>query len=181
MCSASQDFSIYDNLCTCGASIPPSLAKREQRPERIQMAKFLDHSLHQKWVTKRDKPAPTYCCSPDIGWEKLGSDNIHECKVCCSKEFSCKKTQILNILRISDPDIFERGESHRQGQMPFDSLSLEDSRLLQNRKEPPSEGKPQREGVWYGRRIVVLFRKKNLSPAPGIKKKNKNEIGRDFN
>ena len=54
-------------------------------------------------------------------------------------------------------------------------------RLLQNRKEPPSEGKPQTEVVWYGRRIVVLFRKKNLSPAPGIKKKNKKEIGRDFN
>ena len=155
----SEDFftiATWINLCTCGASIPPSLAKREQRPERIQLAKFLDHSLHQKWVTKRDKPAPTYCCSPDIGWEKLGSDNIHECKVCCSKEFSCNF--FLNILRISDPDIFERGESHRQGQMPFDSLSLEDLRLLQNRKELPSEGKPQTEVVWWGRRIVVLFR-----------------------
>ena len=95
----------------------------------------------------RKERCPTYCCSPDIGWEKLGSDNIHECKVCCSKEFSCKKTQILNILRIPDPELFERGESHRQGQMPFDSLSLEDLRLLQNRKEPPSEGKPRTEGV----------------------------------
>ena len=116
MCSAphiSEDFftiATWINLCTCGASIPPSLAKREQRPERVQLAKFLDHSLHQKWVTKRDKPAPTYCCSPDIGWEKLGSDNIHECKVCCSKEFSCKKTQILNIFENIGSEAFWKGK-----------------------------------------------------------------------
>ena len=51
-CSAqhiSEDFfniAIWINLCTCGASIPPSLAKREQRPERIQLVKLLHLSLH---------------------------------------------------------------------------------------------------------------------------------------